>query len=393
MFYPHATSHQWITDAANSGGLLANSGTVTGTALGSASGIGRFALNQTLQNTTSAALGQALGQEGDLGDALRNSLANTFAAAGFNWVGDVSLQRRLQEGGLAKTGLHTLMGGLAAEAAGDDFRTGALAGGINEMVAGALSQRYADLTVDQMVLGSQLLGVIAASTQSADAESLEAGAWAAGNASKYNHGFHLPAGLREYGQSATSLAQHMQEEGSSPEAINVALQEMNQGIGFDGPKPANSFLEAWVYSMLTGGGYMKAGTTAGGLLLGGSLGGGTNVVHQLSDGGLQDFSITDASVATVVGSMTQGRGFWATEGISIGGAYVGSEIKGVDPKGAMVGAGVGAAVGRVGEKVSTKKLNFYFPSEAADFAGGVFGTITNEKISSEFQEWMGSDEK
>ncbi|QJX03259.1 DUF637 domain-containing protein [Alcanivorax sp. IO_7] len=67
------TGASQFTDAASSGSLLANSGTVTGTALGSASGIGRFALNQTLQNTTSAALGQALGQEGDLGDALRNS--------------------------------------------------------------------------------------------------------------------------------------------------------------------------------------------------------------------------------------------------------------------------------------------------------------------------------
>ncbi len=46
-----------------------------------------------------------------------NTLTNTFAAAGFNWVGDVSVGR-FENGSLTKIGLHAIMGGLAAEAAG-----------------------------------------------------------------------------------------------------------------------------------------------------------------------------------------------------------------------------------------------------------------------------------
>ncbi|MCC4307755.1 DUF637 domain-containing protein [Alcanivorax marinus] len=378
--------------AANTGGLLNNSGVVTGATLSSVSGLGRFALNQTLQNTTSYALGKAFGQEGDFSDALRNSMANTVAAAGFNWVGDVSLRQGLTEGGLAKTGLHTVMGGLAAEAAGGDFRTGALAGATNELLIGAMPQQYGNLTMQQKVVNSQLFGVLSAAAQGGDEASLQTGAWVTGEATKYNHGFHLPSGLTEYGQSATSLAQYMQEQGSSPDQINEALQAMNRGDGFDGPKPANSFLEAWVYTMLTGGGYMKAGSTAGSLLLGGALGGGTNVAYQLGNSSLGELDVTDASVAAMVGSLTQGRGFLFTEGVSVWGAYVGSQLKGSDARSAMIGAGIGAAAGRAGEKASAKKLNLYFPGASADFVGGAIGSVTNEAVSSSTQDRIGGNE-
>ncbi|WP_446697392.1 DUF637 domain-containing protein, partial [Stutzerimonas nitrititolerans] len=87
-------------------GLLANSGAVSG-----ASNLGRFAANQILQNGTSAILSKALGLEADLGDALQNALASTFAAAGFNLVGDLSAPGgwNLQDGSLAKVGLHAVM--------------------------------------------------------------------------------------------------------------------------------------------------------------------------------------------------------------------------------------------------------------------------------------------
>lgn len=213
-------------------GLLANSGAVSG-----ASSIGRFAANQVLQNGTSAMVGKALGLEAGLGDALQNALASTFAAAGFNLVGDLSAAKNwnLQGGSLAKIGLHALMGGLAAEAAGGDFRTGALAAGVNEALVDSLAQQYAGMDPDKkkglLVMNSQVIGVLAAAAQgNDDTESLQTGAWVAGNATKYNH-FELPAGLTQYGQAATSLAQHMQEQGASPEATVDALQSMARGEG------------------------------------------------------------------------------------------------------------------------------------------------------------------
>src|SRR5690606_655603 len=82
--------------------------------LSSLEGVGRFAGNQLLQNGTSTLLDRALGGNSSISDALRSSLANTFAAAGFNLVGDLSAPEKwdLKDGSPAKIGLHAVMGGL-----------------------------------------------------------------------------------------------------------------------------------------------------------------------------------------------------------------------------------------------------------------------------------------
>ncbi|WP_131190154.1 hypothetical protein [Stutzerimonas kirkiae] len=192
--------------------------------------------------------------------------------------------------------------------------------------------------------------VLAAGAQGGDEQNLQAGAWVAGNATKYNH-FELPAGLTQYGQAATSLGQYMQEQGTSPEVTTEALQAMARGEGFDGPQPAKEFLKAWAVSMLAGGGLVSNGAKGATVLLGGAIGGGANVSYQLSSD-IDSISFTDATIATIVGGLTQGKGLLGTEVISVGGAYVGSQIKGTDAASAMVGAGVGAVVGGGQERLS-----------------------------------------
>lgn len=179
--------------ATGNAGALANSGAVaTSGGLSTWSGIGQFAANQALQNGTSTLLNKALGQGGNLGDALQSTLVNTFAAAGFNLIGDVSMaeQWNLKDGGLAKIALHAVMGGLAAEAAGGDFKTGALAAGINEALVGTLANQYEGMPDDKknalLVMNSQLIGVLAAGAQGGDEKDLQTGAWVAGNATQYN---------------------------------------------------------------------------------------------------------------------------------------------------------------------------------------------------------------
>nr|WP_318842549.1 EndoU domain-containing protein [Pseudomonas aeruginosa] len=91
--------------------------------------------------------------------------------------------------------MHALMGGLAAEAVGGDFRTGALAAGVNEALVNSLAKQYASLPIDDkkglLIMSSQLIGVLAASTQGdADAKSLQTGAWVAGNATQHNYLSH-----------------------------------------------------------------------------------------------------------------------------------------------------------------------------------------------------------
>ncbi|WPN98504.1 DUF637 domain-containing protein [Pseudomonas sp. MUP55] len=186
-FYDDWTSTQTGTTTA-----LPNSGAVTSASpLSTWQGVGQFTANQVLQNGTSAILTKALGGEASLGDALQSSLANAFAAYGFNMIGDVS-KNRFADGGITKIGLHALMGGLAAEAAGGDFRTGALAAGVNEALVDSLAKQYASMPEDKrkslLVMSSQLIGVLAASVDSdADGESLQTGAWVAGSSTQYNY--------------------------------------------------------------------------------------------------------------------------------------------------------------------------------------------------------------
>lgn len=162
--------------------------------LSSPAGLGRFATSQILQNSTSTLLDRALGGDSKFDSALRSSLANTFAAAGFNWVGDFAKKYNLPDGQFEKIVLHALVGGLSAEVAGGDFRTGALSAGLNEAVVGELAKQYADMAPDErkklLVMNSQLIGVFSAAASESDAEDLQTASWVADSATSYNRLLH-----------------------------------------------------------------------------------------------------------------------------------------------------------------------------------------------------------
>ncbi|AZF40370.1 Hemolysin [Pseudomonas sp. R1-43-08] len=164
-------------------------GNITSPPLNTWAGAGQFAANQTLQNGTSMLVGKALGQGGSGSDALKSALFNTLAAVSFNAVGDYT-KGRLTDGYPPKIIVHAMVGGLLAEATGGDFKTGALAAGINEAVVGHLNTLVKG-NKTLLSMSSQIVGVIAAATQQdADAKSLEKGGWVAKNATQYNHALH-----------------------------------------------------------------------------------------------------------------------------------------------------------------------------------------------------------
>lgn len=221
---------------------------ITSPALNTWTGVGQFAANQALQNGTSTLLSKALGQGGDFGDALKGALFNTLAAASFNAIGDYT-HGVLTEGYPPKIVVHAMVGGLLSKATGGDFRTGALAAGINEALVVHLDSLVkGDKTL--LSMSSQIVGVLAAASQKdADAKSIEKGGWVAKNATQYNFGEHLPAGLAQYGQASTTLAEYMQKQGYSAEEAAQAQLALAQGQGFDGPQPANEFVKAWAMFM------------------------------------------------------------------------------------------------------------------------------------------------
>jgi hypothetical protein len=183
----------------------------------------------------------------------------------------------------------------------------------------------------------------------------------------------------------------MQEQGASPEATVDALQSMARGEGFEGPQPAKEFLKAWATAMLAGGGLVAptAGTAAVGV--GAVIGGGANISYQLSsemkslnssqlEHALKSLSYTDATIATVVGGLTQGKSFLASEVINVGGAYIGSQIKGTDATSSMIGAGVGTAAGTVAGKVVGGSLPKSISDPVKENFGAVAGSAVSEGI-------------
>ena len=186
-----------LTDSTK--GVLANTGKVVvnnSGGLSSLGGIAQFTANQALQNTTSALLNKALGREGSLSDALQSSLVNAFAAYGFNLVGDIGVANDLPNGGLAKIGLHAVMGGLASLAAGGDFKTGAFAAGVNEALVDSLASVYSGMPKEDrdrlLAMNSQLIGVLTTAIQDPDADNakLQTGSWVAQSGTQYNRQLH-----------------------------------------------------------------------------------------------------------------------------------------------------------------------------------------------------------
>ena len=301
-------------------------------------------------------------------------------------MGDISLEHGFKEGSLSKIGLHAIMGGLAAEAAGGDFKSGALVAGANEALIDTLAKQYGSMSYEQrsdlLTMNSQVLGVLVASMAGGDEEDMQIGASIAGNATKYNWDLHLPPGMMQYGQSTTSLAQYMQEQGFTSEEISSALRAMARGDGFSGPEPAKEFLKAWAMVTLTGVGMVSVSGGVVTVIVGSAVGGGSNVAYQVSTKDLKDLSYTDATIATVVGGLTQGKGVVGTAGISMGGAYVGSQIKGEDATAPVIGAGVGASIGYSSEKIISSKLGAYLPEKVSNILGSVFGNLFSEKTTS-----------
>ncbi|WP_085698324.1 filamentous hemagglutinin N-terminal domain-containing protein [Pseudomonas sp. B26(2017)] len=179
------------------------------------------------------------GSFGDnFGAALVGQAGSVAMATGFNWVGDTI---KFPEGSLEKTVAHALMGGLLSQAMGGDFATGAAAAGLNEAAMNVLAD-FVGTNKDMHQMLSQLTGMIGAAAVGGD---LQLGAGIAGNATTYNHDFHMPPGLTEYANASTTLTEYMQSIGASAEDIAQVQRALGEGQGFEGVQPATEFVKAW----------------------------------------------------------------------------------------------------------------------------------------------------
>lgn len=158
----------------------------------------------------------------NLGNALVGQAGSIAMATGFKFAGDQSI--RFENGSLPKIVVHAVMGGLLAEATGSDFKTGAMAAGLNEAMADTLSTLSGGDTNVHVML-SQLTGVLAAAAVNGD---LQKGSEVAQSATIYNHDLHRK-NAESFAKGIADACRQMPGY-CAPGAENVTEQQMVQAL-------------------------------------------------------------------------------------------------------------------------------------------------------------------
>ncbi|WP_339464505.1 two-partner secretion domain-containing protein [Pseudomonas sp. EA_65y_Pfl2_P74] len=166
-------------------------------------GIGGFAVHAGAQGLAGGAIKTVIGggsYSENLKDGLISQAGNVAAATAFNFVGgyaqdhwqaahnagDTTGMAMWAEGGVARTALHALMGGAISSATGGDFKTGAMAAGASQAMAGVLNSTF-DTQPQLRQAFSQIVGLTAAGLAGGD---VNKASWVALMADEYNRQLH-----------------------------------------------------------------------------------------------------------------------------------------------------------------------------------------------------------
>jgi filamentous hemagglutinin len=167
-------------------------------------GFGGFAVHAGAQGLAGGAIKTAIGG-GSLGENLTQGLVsqagNVAAATAFNFVGGYAQSHwqdakeagdsvgmaMWKEGGVARTAMHALFGGAVSSATGGDFKTGAVAAGASQAMAGVLNSAFDDQPQLRQAF-SQIVGLTASGLAGGD---VEKASWVALMADQYNRQLHL----------------------------------------------------------------------------------------------------------------------------------------------------------------------------------------------------------
>ncbi|KIH84613.1 putative large exoprotein involved in heme utilization or adhesion of ShlA/HecA/FhaA family [Pseudomonas batumici] len=166
-------------------------------------GIGGFAIHAAAQGVAAGAIKTAIGG-GSLSENLQQGLVtqagNVVAATAFNFVGsyaqdhmnaardagDTVGEAIWKEGGSARIAMHALFGGAISSATGGDFKTGAIAAGASQAMAGVLNDTF-DKQPKLREAFSQIVGLTASGLAGGD---VGKASWVALMADQYNRQLH-----------------------------------------------------------------------------------------------------------------------------------------------------------------------------------------------------------
>ncbi|ECD7244760.1 hemagglutinin repeat-containing protein [Salmonella enterica] len=293
---------------------------------------------------------------------------------------------------------HAIIGGVVAELNGAPAAGGA---------AGAVTGEVAAITISKLYFGKppsklnesereQLSGMstvasaLAGALASGSVQGTVAGAQAGKNAVENNtEGWTLPKGMADYGQSSSTLAATLEQDGKSPMEISSALETNVRGSLPEGQQPATGLVKAWGTGASVLGGEIiapAAGATA--VIGGGLLGGATDATRQLltlKPG--EKYSVTDTLIAVGESALTQGKGLIFSSLVNTGGAYLGSKAKGEDPTVPMVGNAIGTLIGnKAGDKFTREMLSKGYSPVTSEVIGTVSGGAIGTAIDFGIEE-------
>ncbi len=155
---------------------------------------------------------------------------------------------------------------------------------------------------------------------------------------------------------------------------------------------AQSIMNTWGYHksnasigdapLLFGGSVL--GLTVKGMATNAAIGISVNSAAQLA--GKDPFSYVDAIMAGVTAAATTGKGIIVSTPINMGGAAIGSSIKGEDPTNSVIGAGVGSIFGGGIGKIATEQLKPAIKEGSAEVIGAVTGAVSGEVTGNQVKD-------
>ena len=162
---------------------------------------------------------------------------------------------------------------------------------------------------------------------------------------------------------------------------------------------AQSIMNTWGYhksnasisdAPLMFGGNVLGTTIKEGMALNAAIGVGVNTAVQLS--GNDPFSYVDAILAGVTAAATTGKSWQASAAINMGGAAIGSAIKGEDPTNSVISTCLGSAAGSLGGKV-VDSLSPVTDQVTKDVIGAVTGSTASELTGKAVKDELDKREK
>jgi len=163
---------------------------------------------------------------------------------------------------------------------------------------------------------------------------------------------------------------------------------------------AQSIMNTWGYhksnasigdSALIFGSSVLGNTIREGMALNAVVGAGVNAGVQLS--GNDSFSYVDMIMAGVTAAATTGKGIGVSAGINMGGAAIGSGIKGEDPTNSMAGAGAGTVAGGIGGTIIKGVTSKVAEETVSDLTGTIGGSYLSEKTGNFVKDNLDGKEK